>query len=340
MKMVTKGGASMSYIQVKSSFALDTLCFLQKRLLNDTKWMNEKQIEEIKYINDLLPNDFEDNCIGMSNICLIISAYFDNDLEGLTLDDLIDVFKDPETIEKVVKEKIKDGFTASYIYPVLGWLNDGFADLYVKNLTALKSIEFDRLYSERIMPMVYTEMEQKNNEVSSYDADKLFQNISLLKKSSTIASANIYVSFFSAPTAFALYGASFLTCFCPAGAVDFYSIVAHELMHGFASKELTSLYRNHVESNEKLRSCHRALIEDWSSGDEEEFVMAAEYYLCYLSGNYSKEQLLAKATKRYGGNCPTSIVVFELLLQEPEPLQNYDRWLIEQFRKNNLSNHN
>ena len=38
----------MSHIQVKSSLALDTLCFLEKRLLNDTKWMNEKQIEEIK----------------------------------------------------------------------------------------------------------------------------------------------------------------------------------------------------------------------------------------------------------------------------------------------------
>ena len=32
----------MSHIQVKSSLALDTLCFLEKRLLNDTKWMNEK----------------------------------------------------------------------------------------------------------------------------------------------------------------------------------------------------------------------------------------------------------------------------------------------------------
>lgn len=338
--MIMKGGGSMSYIQVKSSFALDTLCFLQKRLLNDTKSMNEKQIEEIKYINDLLPNNFENNCIGMSNICFVISAYFDNDLEGVTLDDLIDIFKDSKTIEKVVKEKIKEGFTVSYIYPVLGWLNDGFADLYVKNLTALKNIEFDRLYSERIMPMVYTEIEQKNHEVGSYDSDTLFHNISLLKKSSTIASANIYVSFFSAPTAFTLYGGSFLTCFCPAGAVDFYSIVAHELMHSFASNELTSLYRNYVESNEKLKACHRALIKDWHSGDEEEFVIAAEYYLCYLSGNYSKEQLLEKATKRYGGNCPTSKVVLELLLREPEIPQNYDRWLIEQFRKNNLTNHN
>ena len=48
----------MGYIQIKSSIALDILCFIQKRLLNDTKWMNGKQIEEIKNINTLLPNDF------------------------------------------------------------------------------------------------------------------------------------------------------------------------------------------------------------------------------------------------------------------------------------------
>ena len=85
MKMITKGGEYMLNIRVKSSLALDTLCFLQKRLLNDTKWMNEKQIEEIKYINSLLPTDFDDNYIGMSNICLIISAYFDSELEHLTI---------------------------------------------------------------------------------------------------------------------------------------------------------------------------------------------------------------------------------------------------------------
>ena len=177
----------MLNIRVKSSLALDTLCFLQKRLLNDTKWMNEKQIEEIKYINSLLPTDFDDNCIGMSNICLIISAYFDSELEHLTIDDLIDAFKDPKTIEKVVKGKIKEGFTASYIYPVLDSLNNGFADLYIKKLTALKNIEFESLYRERILPMVCSEIELKENEVGSYDSDTLFQNISLLKNSSTIS---------------------------------------------------------------------------------------------------------------------------------------------------------
>lgn len=327
----------MSHIQVKSSLALDTLCFLEKRLLNDTKWMNEKQIEEIKVINALLPWDFGDNCIEMSNICLIVSASFDGDLECLTLDDLIDMFNNPRKIEDTVKKRIAGGFTTSYIYPVLKWLNDGFADLYAKRLTVLKNTGFESIYRERILPIVYSEMKQKEAEVATYNADSLFRNVSLLKKSSAIASANIYVSFFSAPTAFALYGGSFLTCFCPAGAVDFYSIIAHELMHGFASEKLTELYRKYVESNEKLKTCHRAMIEDYQSGDEEEFVLAAEYYLCYLSGNYSKERLLERAKKEYDGNCPTSVAVFELLLQEPQIPEDYDKWLIEQFEGNKLS---
>ena len=328
----------MSHIHVKSSLALDTLCFLEKRLLNDTKWMNEKQIEEIKYINTRLPGNSGDNCIGMSNICLIVSAYFDGDLECLTLDDLIDMFNDPQKIENTVKERITGGFTASYIYPVLEWLKDGYADLYAKKLTVLKNIGFESIYKERILTMVYSEMKPKEAAVAGYDADSLFRNISLLKKSSIIASANIYVSFFSAPTAFTLYGGSFLTCFCrSAEAIDFYPLIAHELMHGFASEKLTGLYRKHVESNEKLKACHRTLIEDWQSGDEEEFVLAAEYYLCYLSGNYSKEQLLERARKEYGGNCPTSIAIFERLLLESKIPEDYNEWLIGQFESNQIS---
>lgn len=249
----------MSHIQVKSSLALDTLCFLEKRLLNDTMGIQKKQIEEIEYINALLPKDFGNDYLGMSNICLVVSAYFDSDLECLTLDDLIDVFGNPGKIEKTVKERITGGFTASYIYPALDWLNDGFAKLYVKKLTVLKNIGFESIYKERIMPTVRTEAEQVRSNVAAYDSDTLFRNISLLKKTLTINSASIYISFFSSPTSFTLYGGSFL-CFLPAGTVDFYSMIAHELMHGFASEELTNLYRRYVESNEKLKDCRRGLI--------------------------------------------------------------------------------
>lgn len=62
--------------------------------------------------------------------------------------------------------------------------------------------------------------------------------------------------------------------------------------------------------------------------------MAAEYYLCYLSGNYSKEQLLERAKKEYGGNCPTSIAIFERLLLESKIPEDYNEWLIGQFESN------
>ena len=323
----------MSRIQIKSSIVLDVLCFIQKRLLDDTKWMYEKQIEEIKSINALLPNTFDDKCIGMSNMCLVISAYFDKDLDSLTLDDLIHAFKNPSKIEKTVKEKIKCGFTASYINPTLSWLNDGIADVYVENLTILKNIGFENIYNERIMPLVREEIEQKQKEVNKYNATQLFKNISILKNISMVNHTNIYVSFFSAPTAFTLYDGSFLTCFCPTGTVDFYSIVAHELMHGFASEELINLYREHVESSEYLKQCHRALIDEYHSGDEEEFVMAAEYFLCYLSGKYTKDQLILRGKKQYGGNCPTSVTIFELLCEENEPPKDFNKWLLVKFKE-------
>ena len=328
----------MSHIQVKSSFVLDTLCFLEKRLLDDTKWMDENQIEEIKYFNSLLPKDFGDDYIGMSKICMIVSAFFDGDLECLSLDDLIDMFNKPKKIESTVKERITNEFTASYIYPILEWLNDEFAELYVEKLTVLKNIGLESIYKERILPLVNSEINQLQEVVAGYDADSLFKNISILRKSSIISSADIYVSFFSAPTSFTLHGGSFLTCFCGSvGTVDFYPFIAHELMHGFASEKLTDLYLKHIESDEKLKACHHAFIENWRSGNEEEFVLAAEYYLCYLSGNYSKERLLKRAKNSYGGNCPTSVAIFENLSREQDIPEDYDKWLIGQFENNQIS---
>lgn len=327
----------MSTIQFKSSIAFDVLCFIEKCSLNDTRWMNGKQIAEIENINSKLPSNFEKDCIGMSNICYIISAFCDNDFEKISLNDLIHIFECPGKIRTVVKNKIANDFTSAYIYPILDCLNEGFSEQYIRQLSALKSIGFEAIYNERIMPMVQEEICKKTQEIKKSDCKGLFNNIAVLKNSPPIKQSDIYVSFFSAPTAFTLYGSSFLTCFCPAGTVDFFAVAAHELMHGFASNELTDLYRKYTQSNKKLSACHKALIEKYQSGDEEEFVMAAEYYLCWLSGDYSKEQLMGKAENRYGGNCPISVSVFELLLQEKEIPTDYNQWLIRQFKNGSVA---
>ena len=235
----------MSKIQAKSSLALDTLCFVQKRLLNDAKWMDAEQIKEIKRINDLLPDDFGNECLSMSSLCLIISTYFNSDLESLTLDDLIRVFQSPERIAQTVRERTSNAFTANYLFPMLDWLNEGYAKEYVKKLTVLKSVGFESLYCERIMPLVRKETGRLQKEIEKINADELFRNVSRLKNASIVDHADICVSFFSYPTAFVLYNGSFLTCFSN-GSLDYYQLIAHELMHGFASDEVTQLYKEYV----------------------------------------------------------------------------------------------
>ena len=320
----------MADIKVKSSMALDALCFLQKRLLNEKKWMNADQIKETEYINSLLPTDFNNECLGMSSLCLIVSSYHNADLEVLTLDDLICDFQSPEKIDKTVRERTRSEFTASYLFPMLDMLGRGYADMYVDKLEALKTIGFETIYRERILPLVQSEAARLKKETGMINSEELFRNISILKNAPIVDHSDIYVSFFSYPTAFTLYNGSFLTCFSN-GPRDYYPLIAHELMHGFASDEAMRFYRERAESDERLKECRRALNENYREGDEEEFVIAAECYLCYLSGNYPVDRLRDTIKKYYGGNCPAAAAIFELLIKERAIPTDYNRWLIQRF---------
>ena len=319
----------MNRIIVKPSLVLDTLCFFEKRELNDTKWMNADQIKEIEYINALLPADFDKEHLGMSCLCLIISTYHNADMEALTLDDLIHDFQSPEKIDQLVRERTKNEFIASVLFPMLDWLNQGYANIYVEKLKALKSIGFETIYRERILPSVQREAARLKKEIG-FDTEELFQNISILKNAPIVDHTSVYVSYFSYPTAFMLYNGSFLTCFSTRP-TDYYPLVAHELMHGFASDEAIRLYKEYVDSDGRLKECHRALIEDQHEGNEEEFVVAAECYLCYLSGNYPIDRLRSTVNDYYGGNCPTAAAIFERLIKEQTIPADYNRWLIKKF---------
>ncbi|MBQ7935267.1 MAG: hypothetical protein IJ333_02835 [Clostridia bacterium] len=330
----------MKKIRFVSSVALDAICFIQQRLLKDKKWMNKAQLAEIESINRLLPPDFGDNYIGMSNLSLILSVFTDNCLESTSLKELISIFQRPDLLESVIKDKIKNEFTASYIVPILELLKDGYADEYIKKLLILKDIGFEQRYQEQILPLVESEIRKNEEGIFDYNTEQLFQNISVLKNKEIISDSKIVVSFFSAPTAFTLCNGSFLTCFTPKGAVDFFSIIAHELMHGFASGELIDLYREYVDRDEYLREMHTRLINEFHSGVEEEFVLAAEYYLCLQSGHYSKSALLQKAKERYGGACPVSVILFDMLSKEKQIPKDYNQWLKHPFTKGYLPQSN
>jgi DNA-binding ferritin-like protein (Dps family) len=331
-----KGGCFMPNISLCPSIVLDAICFLEKRVMRNKEWMNSEQIKTIEYINSLLPDGFENRVLGMSNLSFIISAYTDNNLEFLTLDEMISIFENADLIEKTVKNRIPDGFTASYTYSMLECLKDGWNKKYIEKINVLKRIGYENIYAERVLPLVKSEIDAKQIEINKVDHDQLFNNISLLKKTEIQNDVKIFVSFFSYPTAFALYNGSFLTCFTDNGKTDFVSIIAHELMHGFASNELTELYRKYVNDNDFLSQCHNMLINEFHSGDEEEFVMAAEYFLCLKTGLYNKSELMKYAKARYSGCCPVAAIIFDLLEKENDVPRDYNQWLINIFKQNVL----
>ena len=324
----------MCKIHVKHNIPYEAICFIRKRLFGHKQWMFPNQIAEIERLNAQLPEDFDDDCIDMSALCLIISAFTDNCLN--TLDDLIAVFSDAEQLDSIVRTRIESEFTASYTFPVLDQLKNGMAEQYVKKLSILKRIGLEEQYNERILPLVLREKQKIEQEIAAFDTRSLFNNISKLKNEQRISDASVFVSFFSAPVAFTLYGGSFLTCFGSSGSVDFYSLIAHEKMHGFADHELIELYEDYISKNPFLCETHRSLIRDYQSGDEEEFVNAAEYYLCLRAGRATKEELLKKAKKRYDGVCPVSVILFDLLSREKEIPRDYNGWLKKQFTDGNL----
>ncbi|MDD2268368.1 MAG: hypothetical protein PHY15_02320 [Eubacteriales bacterium] len=321
------------------SIALEVLCFIQKQSLDDTKWMDKRQIDEIKNINEQLPDSFSNRRIGMSTLSLILSTYTDNHLEDISIDDLITIFRKPSDISSVVRNRITNEYTASYVYPTLELLCDGWADKYIEKISIMKEIGFEQQYKTRILPLVQKEIEEKSQNIIKYNTVNLFNQISILKSQPLVEKVKIFVSFFSFPTAFTLYKGNFLTCFT-ANDTDFFSLIAHEQMHGFACSETIELYKQYVAQDSYLTEMHKHLIDDMQSGDEEEMVMAAEYYLCLLAGSYTKEKLLQYAKTRYNGYCPTSVILFHLLSEEAELPSDYNKWLINKFQTKQLPQNN
>lgn len=101
------------------------------------------------------------------------------------------------------------------------------------------------------------------------------------------------------------------------------NMIAHELMHGFASDALFKKYQAFMKSNDYLKKRYSFLINDMRSGDEEEFVMSTEYYLRYLNG-ISKQDIYKHVKEQYSYNLPLSIVLFVLAANEKNIIKDYN----------------
>ncbi|MCL1787927.1 MAG: hypothetical protein FWG38_08045 [Defluviitaleaceae bacterium] len=316
-------------IQMTPCMAMDAICLLTRP--TDTSYY--RPIPEMEALVANIRQRLgsaEDNCqnIAFSNLGLMVCAYTDNiGLESLDLDGLTDIFRDGERLRKVVKAKTTNEFLASFIHPTLDMMIEQQWNVeFCRRLNNLKYIGFEGIWREKVLPLVQTDIKRKYQTLEGANIQALLTDISKMKGCPPIQDVKIFVSYFSYPTAFTLYNNSYLDC---VENFDTFRIVAHELMHGFADAALVKAYREYVAADPYLSREYERLMK--GSGDEEEFVTAADFYLQFLHGGKTKAALLPALKNIYGGMMPTALVLFDMLCQEPAAPADYNGWLLDKF---------
>ncbi|MCL1845178.1 MAG: hypothetical protein FWF77_04675 [Defluviitaleaceae bacterium] len=322
----------MPKITVMPSMALDAICYFEHRFLHDKT--HPKQFEFITKINRLCGDKLGSEFISGSTLCLALTTFADNaHFDSMSLDELAQLFKDAEKFRSTVQSKVCDGFTASYLFPALDYLAEGLAATYAENIEIIKNAGFEKLWENDLFPLIQEKIHEKETVYREVKLDCISADIQKLKQCPPIGDVKIYVSALSYPVAFSLYGGKFLENI---GGGEGVGMICHELMHGFATEKVTNLYLEYVKSDPYLAEKHGILTGEMQSGDEEEFVMAAEYYLRLKHNGESKRKLLTKIRYEYDDCTPVAFFLFDLLSRESETPNGYVKWLENIFENKKL----
>lgn len=332
-------------VLIKPCFIYDLLCYAGQRFFELGEYYLEDQKDLIYKTNKELEkyniDNFNISGPSMSSMCMVLSCFTDNeDIDKLTIKDLIEIIKHPENLSPVVNERLKnDDFLLNDANYTIKWLQDGGTDGYIKLLEALENINFYKTWVDEALPRVEEECVKLRGKISQYNLDNLFGDIIKLRNEDRIDDVNIFVSFFSHPVCFSLYNKSFLSS-CLSDFVDgkmFVQIIAHELMHGFSNNETINILNELVSKDDFLKKTYNTLVEKYSGAEEEQFVVAAEYYLAVVNGLATCDHIIETAKKRYGGCMPLSLIIFNLLVQEKSVPVNYNLWLSQKFNSGCLN---
>ncbi len=318
-------------LTISTSMAFDAICACQC-LAGEQRNRHPVQTEVLAILRERT-GGFSEGSLSFSTLCGILS-HTDMDPETATLDDLIALFSDPAALDSAVRGKIVNEFVASFTLPMLDWLRDGWGARYVRYLEALRQADFEGLWRERVCPVVEAERDRLAAVADDGNIEAVLAGVARLK-GVPVEGVRVYVSLMSYPVCFSLADNGFLQCVAERDEVGlrtkFLSMIAHELMHGFASERTISQYRAFMEATPYLHATHRGLIEDQHSGDEEEFVMAAEYDILCRAGVMTRDEIVRRNYGRYSGCVPLSLYLFDALNREAEPVADYDEWLAARF---------
>lgn len=319
-------------LHLHTSMVFDALCACA--LVEDHGNCNKvAQRDILERLKERTNGIFKNGALSFSTMCGIISQYLPNP-ENASLDDLYDAFLNIDKVDKAVRSKTTNEFTASYVFPTLDILEKEWAEKYREYIIALENAGFEELWREKALPLEQERMRELSCSLEDERIDSVSSIVSRLK-AGPCKDVTVYISLLSYPVSFALHENAFLDTICDGGdeyfKTGFLSMLAHELMHGFASEKLVSLYKSFINGSRYLRSTHDCLIKDQHSGDEEEFVMAAEYYIMWRAGIMTKQEIVLKNCGRYGGCVPLALYIFEFMTREKGEISDYKKWLEDRF---------
>lgn len=323
-------------IIMKTSMIFDAICTCD-HLCEREGYLRPEQKEVLDILSSKTENVFTEGCLSYSNVCAVLFRCIPN-IESATLDDLYSFFCSVNT--KNAEERDGIGFVNKDISRTATVLSNGYADVYKKYILALKSAGFEELWKEKIFPAEQKQIQRLRESFGNVNIDNLLSAISELKNTAFDKDISVYVSLMSYPVSFRLSKNAFLDTINDHDEYfkkGFLSMIAHELMHGFASAELKDLYLSFVRSNRYLTSTHKTLLHDMHSGNEEEFVMAAEYYIMYKCGLTSKEEIVERGLGRYAGCVPVSLYLFDIMIRNNETIRDLNLYLTEAFKCGKLS---
>ncbi|MCL2407016.1 MAG: hypothetical protein FWC95_03730 [Defluviitaleaceae bacterium] len=326
--------SSLPKLNIKPSMVFDAICYLDRRT-DPTSYDIPHTGNFFKKMDALCGGKLCDSYLGMSTFCYVVATFAEGSaFDVMSLDNLADFFRehDQRYFCDLVRQKVTNEFLASFIYPMLDdALTYGLFDIFVNQLKILKTVNFEQLWRADLLPLIQNVIQSREAMYGKVTMKNAFEDIQKLKQAPFQSDINIYIAALSGHVAFSLPNNSFLEP-CVDGSGVW--LLFHELMHGFASDNAISCYLKYIKSNQFLTEQHAKLIK--FSGNEEEFVAAAEYYLRMKHNGESKDDLLKHARTWCGGVLPTSVLLFELLSREAETPDGYNRWLIDIFTNNRL----
>lgn len=292
----------MKNITLTTSMVFDAICTLtclqQYDLIVGMALPEQKQALDV--LRERTDDDFKNVSGSFSSVCEMVRCNL-NDPTTATLCELC------EALEKTEDLAGKDE--------------------YIRCIKLLEDIGFEEVWKDIILPAEEEYIQKTEDDYKDRDISSVFELISKLK-SKRVDGTTVYFAVMSYPVSFSFSNNTFVQA-VPRDREDtdrLLPLIAHELMHHFSTERVYDLYRKHINSNLYLRSTHNALINDKCSGDEEEHVMAAEYYILVKSGIRTYRDIVMRNCRRYGNCVPNAMYIFGKMT-ECDDVGDLNEWL-------------